>query len=179
MQNVVCVPSIRSFSQNRPEWNTTAPGWRPYIYSQIPVSFRCTPANHTVPRRQNGATLSPVPHNPEKKQKETNEKQSNRPWSPYPSILLSASCVGLCNPALTLSHVAAAPGHRLGGGKGVRLLPFGACLGSLSFMSSPGRRVALDSWSTWPQHQRTYVWPQALKHPPRGMVRAHYGLKDW
>ena len=78
-------------------------------------------------------TKSQLPSPNESKIEETKKKRSNRPQSHHLSILLGPSCAGVCNPALTFSPVAAAPGHGLDGGGGGGLCPLAACLGSLSF----------------------------------------------
>ena len=165
MQNGVCVPSICSFSQNRPERMTT-PRWRPCIYSQIPVLIRRSPANYTVPRRQNGATLSPVPHHPRTK---AERQKKTIKLALRPSLVHSAEPM-LCRAFQPRSYLLS----RCPDMDWVVVGAAASALWRLAWPPSPGarspnRRVALNNWGTRPQPERMYVWPLALKHPLRGI----------
>ena len=139
-------------------------GWWSYIYRQIPLLIRRSPANHTVPRCQMGFPFLLFPNK--------SKRDKGKPIKPAlrPSLVHSAEPIpsrAVQSRSYLLSHcpdmdwmvtaVAAFALWRLA------LLPppSGTC--------SPNWHVALDNWGTWPQHERTYVRPLALKHPPRGI----------
>ena len=72
----VCQKFVNTVT-DRPEWIMTAPGWRSYIYDQIPAPTRRLLANLTVSCCQNGATISPALHNLRTKAQEIKEKNKS------------------------------------------------------------------------------------------------------
>ena len=109
------------------------------------------------------ATLSPPSPN---KSRETKEKQSNRPLRP--SLVHSAEPM--------LFRALQPRSYLLSRCPDMDWMVAGAAASALwrlawpppSGARSPNRRVALNNWGTRPQPERTYVWPLALKHLPRG-----------
>ena len=156
----MCHQFVHSVKTDPKEWQLLGGG---LIYSQIPVLIRRSPANHTVPRRQNGYLFPTIP---EQKQRDKG-KQSNRPLRP--SLVHSAEPM-LCRALQPRSYL-------LSRCPDMDWMVAGAAASALwrlawppsSGARSPNRRVALNNWGTRPQPERTYVWPLALEHPPRGI----------